>query len=74
MIFIRQIIALDVNDEDTTDVSVGIVPFFHSMGLMVMTLSLLGGRTMIIIKKFNLRQFLQIIQDYKVIYLNLRIN
>lgn len=70
MSLMRQITTFEIHEEGTTDVTIGIVPFFHSMGLMIMTLALLGGRNLIIIKKFNLRQFLQVIQDYKVSLVN----
>lgn len=53
--------------EDTTlGTGVGITPFFHSYGFLTMVYNLLRGLKLVVISKFNLRQFLEIIQNYKV--------
>lgn len=63
--YCRQIANKTIEDE-TDEVSVGLVPFFHSMGFMIMILSLIGGRKLVVVRRFNMKQLLQSIQDHKV--------
>lgn len=62
---LKQIANKTIEDE-TDEVSVGLVPFFHSMGFMIMILSLIGGRKLVVVRRFNMKQLLQSIQDHKV--------
>lgn len=53
-----------VSEQDTT---IAVLPFFHIYGLMVILgLGLYSGATIVSLPKFDLPQFLQTIQDYKV--------
>ncbi|XP_018320082.1 4-coumarate--CoA ligase 1 [Agrilus planipennis] len=58
----------DINNEETT---IGVIPFFHSMGFMFMFLSLLKGTKFIVLKKFNPKLYLECIQKYKVTSLSM---
>jgi acyl-CoA synthetase (AMP-forming)/AMP-acid ligase II len=49
------------------DVVVGVLPFFHIYGLMViLSLGLSNGATIVSLPRFDLSQFLQTLQDYRV--------
>ncbi|HRQ39927.1 MAG TPA: 4-coumarate--CoA ligase family protein [Chloroflexota bacterium] len=51
------------------DVVLGIAPFFHTMGLtMVLGLSLIRGSALVTMPRFDLAQFLELIQQYRVTY------
>lgn len=52
--------------ESDQEVIMGLAPFFHSMGFMVMMLNLLGGKKFIIQGRFHPRKFLENIAKYKV--------
>jgi acyl-CoA synthetase (AMP-forming)/AMP-acid ligase II len=50
-------------------VIVGILPFFHIYGMIVvMSMALRVGATVVTMPRFDLEQFLKILQDYKVTY------
>lgn len=55
-----------LDDTEFEDIVIGLVPFFHSMGFMVMFLNLLRGRKMVVIAKFKPKQFLETLEKYKV--------
>ncbi len=49
------------------DVLLGVLPFFHIYGLtVIMTFSLYRGATVVTLPRFDLEQFLQTIQHYRV--------
>ncbi|NUM44418.1 MAG: 4-coumarate--CoA ligase family protein [Anaerolineales bacterium] len=49
------------------DVLVGILPFFHIYGMLViMNASLYHGATVITMPRFDMEQFLQLVQQYKI--------
>ncbi len=49
------------------DVVIGVLPFFHIYGMLViLNASLYQGATIITMPRFDLEQFLQIMQDYSV--------
>ena len=59
---------LGVTEHDTL---LGVLPFFHIYGMVViMNLSLLSGATLIIMPRFDLEQFLQTLQNYRITYAN----
>jgi len=54
------------------DVLLGVLPFFHIYGqIVIMNLALHLGSTSITMPRFDLEQFLQVIQDQKVTYAHL---
>lgn len=65
----RQAVPEILQQESDQDVVMGLAPFFHSMGFMVMMLNLLGGKKFIIQGKFHPRRFLENIVKYKVEHL-----
>lgn len=49
------------------DVLVGILPFFHIYGMLViMNASLYHGATIVTMPRFDMEQFLQLVQQYKI--------
>jgi acyl-CoA synthetase (AMP-forming)/AMP-acid ligase II len=53
------------------DVVIGVLPFFHIYGMVViMSLSLHMGATVVTMPRFDLEQFLETLQKYKVTYAN----
>ncbi len=57
----------DLVDFDDTDTMIGILPFFHIYGMIVvMSYILYVGGTVVTMPRFDLEQFLQIMQDYKI--------
>lgn len=56
-----------VVDFSPDDTMIGILPFFHIYGMMVvMSYMLYKGGTVVTLPRFELEQFLQVVQDYKV--------
>jgi acyl-CoA synthetase (AMP-forming)/AMP-acid ligase II len=56
-----------VLDVSEADVGIAILPFFHIYGLTVlMALALRYGATLVTMPRFDLEQFLRILQDYHV--------
>ena len=54
------------------DTVIGLLPFFHIYGMVViMNMTLASGATVVTMPRFDLEQFLQILQDYKVTRVNL---
>ncbi len=55
---------IDVGEDE---VGIAVLPFFHSYGLTVlMALALWQGATLVTMPRFDLEQFLTILQDYRV--------
>jgi acyl-CoA synthetase (AMP-forming)/AMP-acid ligase II len=53
-----------VGEEDTV---IGVLPFYHIYGLtVILSLSLANGATVVSLPRFDLLQFLQVLQDYRV--------
>ncbi len=53
-----------VTEEDTV---IGVLPFFHIYGItVILSLSLANGATVVSMPRFNLQQFLQVLQDRQV--------
>ena len=58
-----------ITDEDRL---IGVLPFFHIYGMvLILNLAIYRGVTLVTIPRFDLEQFLQIVQDYKITCLNL---
>ena len=53
-----------VGEQDTV---IGVLPFYHIYGLtVILSLSLANGATVITMPRFDLQQFLHVLQDYQV--------
>lgn len=56
-----------VENDDPADAMMGLIPFFHSFGFMLMFLNILRGKTMVVLSKFKPVIFLETIVKYKVL-------
>ncbi len=57
----------EVETITSEDVLVGILPFFHIYGMLViMNASLYHGATIVTMPRFDMEQFLQLVQQYKI--------
>lgn len=64
------ITGIDLTNEN--DTIMGILPFFHIYGMVViMNMSLAQGATIITMPRFEMEQFLELVQKYKVTRVNL---
>lgn len=65
---VTQILGIEDSDiASEEDTVIGVLPFFHIYGMVViMNVSLIVGATVITMPRFDLEQFLQLLQDYKV--------
>lgn len=52
--------------EDPSDAMIGLTPFFHSFGFMLMFLNILRGKKMVVIRKFNVKLLLDSVVKYKI--------
>ncbi len=60
------------NPVDENDCMIGVLPFFHIYGMvLILNLAIYRGSTLVTMPRFEIEQFLQIIQDYKVSCLSL---
>ncbi|MFN8453373.1 MAG: AMP-binding protein, partial [Anaerolineae bacterium] len=58
---------LDIETYTEADTLIGILPFFHIYGLtVIMCMALRKGATIVTMPRFELEQFLQIMQDYRI--------
>nr|CAI5816914.1 unnamed protein product [Callosobruchus analis] len=55
-----------VMSEDPNDALMGLVPFFHSFGFMLMFLNILRGKMMVVLGRFKPKIFLESIVKYKI--------
>jgi len=64
--------AADFVATTTADTVIGLLPFFHIYGMVViMNITLVTGATIVTMPRFDLEDFLRLIQDYKVSRINL---
>ncbi|MGB0383985.1 MAG: 4-coumarate--CoA ligase family protein [Ardenticatenaceae bacterium] len=57
---------------DEQDVVIGFLPFYHIYGMVVLgCFTLMRGATMVIMPRFDLAQFLSLIERYRVTHVNL---
>ncbi|KAL1510017.1 hypothetical protein ABEB36_004675 [Hypothenemus hampei] len=52
--------------DDPSDAIMGLTPFFHSFGFMLMFVNIVRGKKMVVIRKFQTKLFLDAIVRYKV--------
>lgn len=62
----RSIMGDLVENDDPSDAMMGLIPFFHSFGFMLMFLNLLRGKKMVVLGKFKPKTFLESIEKFKV--------
>lgn len=61
-----------LNHISQADTLIGILPFFHIYGMVViMNLALHKGATVVTMPRFDLEQFLHIVQDYEITFAHL---
>lgn len=53
-------------NDDPSDAMMGLIPFFHSFGFMLMFLNILRGKKMVVLNKFKPKIFLDAIVKHKV--------
>ncbi len=57
----------DIHDVDESDNLIAILPFFHIYGMVVlMNFGFLKGTTLVTMPRFDMEQFLQLMQDHKI--------
>lgn len=68
----NMILSCQPNPIDENDSLIGVLPFFHIYGMvLIQNLAIFRGATLVTMPRFELEQFLQIVQDYKITGLNL---
>ena len=68
----NMVLTASINTLVDDDVLVGVLPFFHIYGMvLILNLAIYRGVTLVTMPRFDLEQFLQIVQDYKITCLNL---
>ena len=68
----NMVLSCQSNPIDESDSAIGVLPFFHIYGMvLILNLSVYRGATLVTIPRFELEQFLQLVQDYKITNLNL---
>lgn len=59
--------AQEIEAFDDTDRLIALLPFFHIYGMLVlMSVGLFKGATLVTMPRFEMEQFLQVMQDYKI--------
>lgn len=61
----RTTMAQVIENDDPSDAIMGLAPFFHSLGFMLMFLNILRGKKMVVFSKFKTKTFLDAIIKYK---------
>lgn len=68
----NMVISAEVSPTDETDCAVAVLPFFHIYGMvLILNLAIYRGTKMVTMPRFDLEQFLQIVQDHKATVLSL---
>lgn len=68
----NMVLSCEMNSVFDSDRLIGVLPFFHIYGMvLILNLAIYKGTTLITMPRFDLEQFLQIVQDYKVTSLSL---
>ena len=66
------VLTTSINTLTDDDVLIGVLPFFHIYGMvLILNLAIFKGVTLVTMPRFDLEQFLQIVQEYKITCLNL---
>jgi len=68
----NMVLSCEMNILKPGDRMIGVLPFFHIYGMvLILNLAVYRGIPLVTIPRFELEQFLKIVQDYKVTSLNL---
>ncbi|NKB32405.1 MAG: AMP-binding protein [Pseudomonadales bacterium] len=68
----NMVLTASINTLVDDDVLVGVLPFFHIYGMvLILNLAVYRGVTLVTMPRFDLEQFLQLVQDYKISCINL---
>jgi acyl-CoA synthetase (AMP-forming)/AMP-acid ligase II len=68
----NMVLSCEMNVLQPGDRMIGVLPFFHIYGMvLILNLAVYRGIPLVTIPRFELEQFLQIVQDYKITSLNL---
>ena len=68
----NMVISAELNTTDDTDCTVGVLPFFHIYGMvLILNLAIYRGTKLVTMPRFDLEKFLQIVQEHKVTVLSL---
>ena len=63
----NMVLSCEMNEILETDRLIGVLPFFHIYGMvLILNLAVYNGITLVTLPRFDLEQFLQIVQDYKI--------
>ena len=66
------VLTSSINTLRDQDVLIGVLPFFHIYGMvLILNLAIYRGVTLVTMPRFDLEQFLEIVQTYKISCLNL---
>ena len=66
------VLTSSINTLRDQDVLIGVLPFFHIYGMvLILNLAIYRGVTLVTMPRFDLDQFLEIVQTYKISCLNL---
>ena len=66
------VLTTSINTITDKDVLIGVLPFFHIYGMvLILNLAIYRGVTLVTMPRFDLEQFLQIVERYKITCLNL---
>lgn len=68
----NMVLACEMNEFYEGDRMIGVLPFFHIYGMvLILNLAVYRGVTLVTMPRFDLEQFLDIVQTYKITSLNL---
>jgi acyl-CoA synthetase (AMP-forming)/AMP-acid ligase II len=68
----NMVLSCEMNEFRENDRMVGVLPFFHIYGMvLILNLAVYRGVTLVTMPRFDLQQFLEIVQVYKITSLNL---
>ncbi len=68
----NMVLSCEMNVSYEDDRLLGVLPFFHIYGMvLILNLAVYRGLTLVTMPRFDLEQYLQLVQDYKITSLNL---
>lgn len=68
----NMVLSAGVNEIDERDTLIGVLPFFHIYGMvLILNLAIYRGAKLVTVPRFDLEEFLALIQQYRVTGLNL---
>ncbi len=68
----NMVLSCQPNPVDENDSMIAVLPFFHIYGMvLILNLAIYRGATLVTMPRFEIDQFLKIVQDYKISCLNL---